>query len=110
MNYNDRRNILNHMISIEYDSAGFPLVNRQIHNLGRTFDLRNQPVKIGKLVRYDDGSVEFVTEKSGKSFDVLPTPAVNFKREFVTLDDDNQTFTQLRSGGGQFSTCLKLDD
>jgi hypothetical protein len=98
------------MVSIEYDSAGFPLVNRQIHSLGRTFDLRKQPVKIGKLLKYDDGSVEFITEKSDKAFDVLSTPSLNFKREFVTLDDENQTIVQLRSGGGQYSTCLKIDD
>lgn len=109
LNYNDRRNILNHMVSIEYDSAGFPLIDRQIHNLGQIFDIKKPEIKIGKLVKYDDGSVEFVVEKSDKAFDVLPTPAVNFKREFITLDDENMTFTQLRPCRGQYSTCLKFD-
>lgn len=95
-------------MNIEYDSSGYPLVNQQIHTLPSVFDT-NKPFKIGKLRKYDDGSVEFVAEKSKKSFDILPTPPVNFRREFVTFDDEQRTVTLSVNNGSQYSTCLKFD-
>lgn len=101
---------MNHLINIEYDSAGYPLVNKQIQSLGQTFDVRKQQIKIGKIRKFDDGTVEFMTEKSEKRFDVLPSPQINFKREIVSFDDDNQTFTQLGPIDHQYSTCLNISD
>lgn len=110
LNYSDRYNILRHLIGIEYDGAGYPLVDSLQTSIERQFNnKKGGPFKIGKLVKFDDGSVEFVAEKSGRVFDVLESPDVTFHREFVTFDDEQKTFMKLRETQSQYTTCLKLD-
>ena len=99
---------MKHLIGIEYDSTGFPLVNRQIHNLGKIFDTKKNQFKIGKLRKYDDGTVEFIAEHSEKVFDILSTPLTDYRKEIATFDDGNKTFYHSVSNGHQYSTCLKL--
>lgn len=84
-------------------------MNRQIHNLGKVFNTGQQSFKIGKMRKYDDGTVEFVADHSGRVFDVLSTPPVDFRREIATFDDENKTFVHSVSKGSQYSTCLKFD-
>ena len=110
LNYSDRYNILRHLLGIEYDCAGYPLVDSLQSSIERQFgNKKSAPFKIGKLVKFDDGSVEFVAEKSGRVFDVLEAPDVTFHREFVAFDDEQKSFLKLRAAQSQYTTCLKLD-
>jgi hypothetical protein len=116
LNYHDKNNILSHLVSLEYDSSGFPLVKSQLQTLETIFPgarptLKNpMGQKLGKLVRYDDGTVEFIAEKSNKVFDVLSTPSFQFHREYITFDEENMSVTRQKQVGNQYSTCLKIDD
>lgn len=98
------------MLGIEYDCAGFPLVDSLVNSVEGHFGNKREPFRIGKIVKYDDGSVEFVADNSQRVFDILPSHNVNFHREFVTFDDDVKTFTQLRNPGKQYTTCLKVEE
>lgn len=116
LNYQDKNNILSHLVSLEYDSSGFPLVKSQLQSLETLFPncrpSNKNPLgqKMGKLVRYDDGTVEFIAEKSNKVFDVLNTPSFRYQREFITFDDDSMSATRHKNVGNQYSTCLKIED
>lgn len=101
------------MIGIEYDTAGFPLVNPQTDSLPKIFNQKqanNSEIKMGKLVKYEDGHVEFIAEQSNRKYDVLSKTNISFHRDLVAVDDTAQSFTQLKPVGGQFSTCLQFSD
>ena len=116
LNYHDKTNILAHLVGLQYDSSGFPLVNSQLHSLDTLFPnaretaKNHQGQKIGKLVKYDDGTVEFVAEKSHNIYDVLSTPSFQFHREYITFDDHTQTVARQKHVGNQYSTCLKIEE
>lgn len=116
LNYQDKTHILSHLVGLQYDSSGFPLVNSQLQSLDTIFP-QSRPTpknpsgqKIGKLVKYDDGSVEFVADKSNNVYDVLNTPSFQFYREYITFDDNTQTALRQKHIGNQYSTCLKIEE
>lgn len=78
-------------------------------SISKYFKLKNDTVLIGKIRRYDDGSEEFVAEKSGRKLDICPTPGINFVREVGVFDDGQKSYTALSNVGHRYTTCLTGD-
>lgn len=89
--------------------AGFPLLPNQVDSISKYFKAKNECVLIGKIRRYEDGSEEFVAERSGRRLDISPTPGIGFVREVGVFDDERRSYKALSEVGQPYTTCLSGD-
>ena len=104
INYTDKKKILKHLVGLQYDSAGYPLLQQQ--NKLLEDKVGEKEVRIGKLVTYDDGSS--VLQIASKSYDLLASPPVRFLRTLVACDDSKKTYSHVSHLQQQYALSLRI--